>query len=80
MIEDESYIRFRNQSQVQHQDYIEFTKANFKCESYVGRKMGPQEIRLDEDCAQDGGYIIIHEVRIILFVLSSLLRVATIGQ
>ena len=61
MIENVSCIRFRNQSQVQHKDYIHFTKGFMVCNSNVGRNgTGRQNITLDEDCAKD--YIIIHEV------------------
>ena len=62
MIEDISYIRFRNQSQVQHKDYIEFTSSR-GCYSFVGRsEKGRQEIKLNEICAQIGIHMIIHEV------------------
>ena len=64
MIEDISYLRFRNQSLVRHQDYIEFTNGGYSgCYSYVGRQeMGRQDIKLNEICAQNGIHMIIHEV------------------
>ena len=64
MIEDISYLRFRNQSLVHHQDYIEFTNGGYSgCYSYVGRQeMGRQDIKLNEICAQIGIHMIIHEV------------------
>ena len=62
MIEDVSCIRFQPQSEVQHNDYIEFI-ASRGCYSQVGRSgHGKQEIFLRQECAQVGIHLIVHEV------------------
>ena len=62
MIEDVSCIRFQQQREVQHKDYIEFL-AGRGCYSQVGRSgYGKQEIFLRRECAQVGTHLIVHEV------------------
>ena len=63
MIEDHSCIQFKDQSEVNHRDYIEFV-YKYKCWSYVGRQTGNQTIMLDGQCIQHE-YMIIHEVNTI---------------
>ena len=62
MIEDVSCIRFKDQNQVQHRDFIEFRYYANSCYSYVGRVGGKQAVYFGFNCAQEGIHTIVHEV------------------
>lgn len=62
MIEEVSCIRFKPQSEVKHDDFIEFL-AGRGCYSQVGRVgYGQQEIFFRPECAQVGTRLLTHEV------------------
>ena len=61
LIEDKSCIRFRDQSQVQHEDFIEFFYGK-GCYSNIGRAVkGKQRLSLG-GCTYIGIHLVVHEV------------------
>ena len=64
LIEDKSCIRFRDQSQVQHEDFIEFFYGR-GCYSNIGRAVkGKQRLSLG-GCTYIGIHLVVHEVSLL---------------